>query len=147
MKITSDLHQNNNLSVIHRCKSSYNIPTPQTSQLSVLTTGQFALLAENVCSQMSTLCICLVLHLFIHRNIIKGQTAQFSEMIQLTDVPPNTPLPAPKACWIHLFCGHMLFLRKEGAGLHLSAAVFCYTGLGVIWNCTFREVDLWCKEN
>lgn len=25
------------------------------------------------------------------------------------------------------------------AGLHLSAAVFCYTGLGVIWNCTFKE--------
>lgn len=25
------------------------------------------------------------------------------------------------------------------AGLHLSAAVLCYTGLGVIWNCTFKE--------
>lgn len=147
MKITSDHHQNNNLSVIHGCKSSYNITTPQTWQFSVLYTGQLVLLAENVCSQKSTLCICLVFHLFIHMNIIKEQTAQSSKMIQLTDVPPNTLLPAPKACWIDSLCGPVVSEKRgSGAGPHLSAAVF-YTGLGVIWNCTFRERDLWCKEN
>lgn len=74
MKINSYDHQNNNLSVIHGCRSSYNITTPQTAEFSVLHTGQLILLAENVCSQMSTLYFCFVLHLFIHMNIIKVQT-------------------------------------------------------------------------
>lgn len=48
------------------------------------------------------------------------------------------PCSKSKLNWL---CGHLVFAEKTGsrAGLHLSAAVFCYTGLGVTWNCTFRE--------
>lgn len=41
--------------------------------------------------------------------------------------------------WLTLWPHVVSQKRASRAGLYLSAAVFCYPGLGVIRNCTFRE--------
>lgn len=57
-------------------------------------------------------------------NLVMCHQAHSSLLQKHTEVTD----PVATCC----FCG-------SRAGLHLSAAVFCYTGLGVMRNCTFRE--------
>lgn len=106
--------------MIHRFKSSYNITAPQTPQSSALHTGRLVLLAE-VCTHMPTLPLyfCSVLHLFIHMNIIKEQTAQLWDDSVYWCATKSTPKAAGLA------------LRKGGAGqergFQQQSALHCFS--------------------